>query len=123
MLNLHRNAHTNTKPVKIVFQNHLDFRLVTVAEGFFNRDYITSNVFTMIFSLQSVKSEQIETFEYTMGGDGEYMNVFDRVCDFNWDISIASSRSSQPREVKTILTDNSNGWRITRKFQPLKFDY
>lgn len=113
----------NTKLVKIVFQNHLNFRLRTVAEGIFNIDRNEANIFTMTISLQGIKSENVETYEYTMGGDGEYMNIFDKLFDFNWDSNIDSSRSSQPREIKMILTDNSNGCRITCEFQPLKLDY
>ncbi|MBD5272998.1 MAG: hypothetical protein HDS42_07040 [Bacteroides sp.] len=112
----------NTKPVKIVFQNNMDFRLVTVAEGFFNIDRSETNVFTMTFSLQGVKSNKIESFEYIMGGNGAYMNFFNSIFDFNWNESVAMSRSSQPIEYKMILTDNSNGCKITCLLQPLKFD-
>ena len=112
----------NTKPVKIVFQNHMDFRLETVAEGFFNIDRSETNIFTMTLSLQGVKSEKIETFEYTMGGDGGYMNIFNSIFEFNWNESVDLSRSTPPIEYKMILTDNSNGCKITCLLQPLKFD-
>lgn len=114
----------NTKPVKVVWKNPSNFnKPMTKAEGFFDISRSDTNIFTMTLSLQGVASEQTETFEYTMGGDGEYMKFFDRLFDFNWDPSIASSRSSQPRVINMILTDNSNGCRITCEFQPLKFDY
>ena len=112
----------NTKPVKIIFQNHMDFRLKTVSEGFFNIDRSETNIFTMTLSLQGVKSEKIETFEYTMGGDGGYTNIFNSIFGFNWNESVDLSRSTTPIEYKMILTDNSNGCKITCLLQPLKFD-
>ena len=112
----------NTKPVKIVFQNHMNFRWVTVAEGFFNIDRSETNIFTMTLSLQGVESEQIETFEYTMGGDPGYMNIFNSIFDFKWNENVDSSRSTPPKDFKMILTDNSNGCKITCLLQPLKFD-
>ena len=112
----------NTKPVKIIFQNHMDFRLVTIAEGFFNIDRSETNIFTMTLSLQGVKSEKIETFEYTMGGDGGYMNFFNSIFGFNWNESVDLSRSTPPTKYKMILTDNSNDCKITCLLQPLQVE-
>lgn len=109
----------NTKPVKIVFHNNMDFRLVTVAEGFFNIYRSDENIFTMTFSLQGVESEEIKAFEYTMGGDGGYMNFFNNIFEFNWN---EMSRSIPPSKYKMILTDTSNDCKITCLLQPLKFD-
>ncbi|MDE6523659.1 MAG: hypothetical protein K2L17_12640 [Muribaculaceae bacterium] len=112
----------NTKPVEIVFQNHVNFKLSTIAEGHFDIERSDDNIFTMTFSLQRPKSEKIETFEYTMGGDGGYMNIFNSIFEFNWKESVNLSRSTPPIEYKMILTDNSNGCKITCLLQPLKFD-
>lgn len=113
----------NTKPVKIIYHDPTDlYRPLTRAEGFFNIDRSDENIFTMSFSLQGVESEEIETFEYTMGGDGGYMNIFNSIFGFNWNESVDLSRSIPPIEYKMILTDNSNGCKITCLLQPLKFD-
>lgn len=77
----------------------------------------------MNLSLQGRKNVQTGTFEYTTGGDGEYMNIFDRVSDFNWNNKIASLRSSQPRGTKMKLTYNATPIRIISEFQSLKFEY
>ena len=112
----------NTKPVKIIFQNHMDFKLETVAEGFFNIDRSETNIFTMTLSLQGVKSEKIETFEYTMGGDDGYMRIFNSIFGFNWNKSVDLSRSAPPIKYKMILTDNSTGCKITCLLEPPKVE-
>ena len=109
----------NTKPVKITWLNPMKFQSETRAEGFFDISRSETNIFTMTLSLHGVESEKIETFEYTMGGDGGYMNIFNSVFEFNWN---DLSRSIPPREYKMTLTDNSNGCKITCSLQPLKVD-
>ena len=112
----------NTKPVKITWLIPWKFQSVTRAEGFFDISRSETNIFTMTLSLQGVESEEIETFEYIMGGDGGYMNIFNSIFGFNWNESVDLSRSTPPIEYKMILTDNSNGCKITCLLQPLKVD-
>lgn len=113
----------NTKPVKVIWSDPTDFhKPKTRAEGFFDISRTDTNIFTMTLSLQGVESEQIETFEYTMGGGPGYMNIFNSIFDFKWNENVDSSRSIPPIDYKMILTDNSNGCKITCLLQPLKFD-
>ncbi len=112
----------NTKPVKVIFHDPTNFYSpYTRAEGYFNIERSDANVFTMTFSLQGVENTEIETFEYTMGGDGAYLSIFNKVFDFNWS-EVDSSRSAPPIEYKMTLTNNTNGCKITCLLQPLKFD-
>ena len=72
----------------------------------------------MEISLQAPKEEEVELFEYTMGGDGDYMRLFDRIFGFNWDKEADSSRSTQPKDIKMVLTDKSNDCKITCQLEP-----
>lgn len=105
----------NTKPVKVIWYQNNTFRPMTVGEGIFNISRSDTNIFTMEFSLHHKSDEEFALYEYTMGGDGEYMTMFDHIFDFGWEKSIASSSSrSQPvKRIKMILTDKNNGCKIT----------
>lgn len=107
----------NTKPVKVVWYDNISFSPVDVADGFFNIDRSDTNIFTMRLSLHHSDGEDsaLYDYEYTMGGDGAYMTIFDSVFDFGWDKSIASqmSRSQPVNRIQMILTDKSNGCKIT----------
>lgn len=51
---------------------------MTVGEGIFN----ISHRDTMEFSLHHKSDEELVLYEYTMGGDGGYMTMFDSIFDF-----------------------------------------
>lgn len=107
----------NTKPVKVVWYQNMTFLPVDVADGFFNIDRSDTNIFTMrLFLHHSVGVDSaLYDYEYTMGGDGINMTIFDTIFDFGWDESIVSqiSRYQPVNRIQMILTDKSNGCKIT----------
>ena len=110
----------NTRPVKVVWTNPMNFRLQTLGEGFFNINRCEDNIFTMEFSLHTPIEEKLETFEYKIGGDWECMSLFEELFGFDWDKNKTLSRSERPvRDYKMILTDTSNGCRITCMLQKI----
>ncbi len=106
----------NTKPVKVIWYSNLSFQPVTVGEGVFNITQSDTYVFTMDLSLHKSHSDDSATYdyEYTMGGDGTYMSIFDHVFNFGWEENVASlsSRSQPEARIEMILTDKSNGCKI-----------
>lgn len=109
----------NTKPVKVIWYNNMTFQPMIVGEGLFNITRSDTNIFSMEFSLHHNSDEEFALYEYTMGGDGEYMAMFDHIFDFGWEKNILSSKSiSQPvRRIEMTLTDKSNGCKITCSLQ------
>lgn len=106
----------NTKRLKIYRLNYLTHKGDFVADGVFDISRSETNIFTLDMAIHHSSIEELETFTYTMGGDGEYLNLFDRIFEYNWDKSIASK--SQPvRRINMILTDTSNGCKITSSLQ------
>ena len=105
----------NTKPVKVIWYNNMTFQPMIVGEGIFNITRSDTNIFSMEFSLHHNSDEEFALYEYTMGGDGEYMAMFDHIFDFGWEKNVASSSSrSQPvKRIEMILTDKNNGCKIT----------
>lgn len=105
----------NTKPVKVIWYNNMTFQPMIVGEGLFNITRSDTNIFSMEFSLHHNSDEEFALYEYTMGGDGEYMAMFDHIFDFGWEKNVASSSSrSQPvKRIEMILTDKNNGCKIT----------
>ncbi|MDO4334587.1 MAG: hypothetical protein Q4C37_01980 [Bacteroidales bacterium] len=107
----------NTKPVKVVSYQNNTSRPMTVGEGLFNITRSDTNIFTMEFSLHSSMGEdsKLYDYEYTMGGDGEYMRMFDSIFNFGWEKNVASlSSKSQPvKSIEMILTDKNNDCKIT----------
>ncbi len=107
----------NTKPVKVIWYNNMTFQPMTIGEGVFNINRSDTNIFTMDLSLHKSNSEDSATYdyEYTMGGDGEYMTIFDHVFNFGWEENVASqsSRSQPINRVQMILIDKNNGCKIT----------
>lgn len=110
----------NTMPVKVVWQQNTTFQLMTVGEGNFDITRSGTNIFTMRFSLHhnDGADSPLYDYEYTMGGDGEYMSLFDSIFDFGWEKSVASSRSQPVKTIKMLLTDKSNGCKITCCLEP-----
>ncbi|MDE6549039.1 MAG: hypothetical protein K2L22_08575 [Muribaculaceae bacterium] len=110
----------NTKPVKVVWTDPMDFRLRTLGEGHFNIIRNENNTFIMRFSLHSPIEERPETFEYAIDWDWECMSLFEELFGFDWNKNAALSRSEQPvREYKMILTDTFNGCQITCLLQKI----
>lgn len=105
----------NTKPVKVIWYNNMTFQPMIVGEGLFNITRSDTNIFSMEFSLHHKSDEEFALYEYTMGGDGEYMTIFDSIFNFGWEKNVASlSSKSQPvKRIEMILTDRNNGCKIT----------
>lgn len=104
----------NTKPVKVIGYNNMTFQPMIVGEGLFNITRSDTNIFTMEFALHHKSDEELAPYEYAMGGDGEYMAMFDSIFDFGWEnnIASASSRSQPIKKIEMILTDKNNGCKI-----------
>lgn len=105
----------NTKPVKIEKSRPVTFKVETIAEGHFNITRSDTNIFTMEFSLHNSNGEdsKLYDYEYILGGDGEYMTMFDYIFDFGWEKNILSSKSQPVKRIEMILTDKNNGCKIT----------
>lgn len=101
----------NTKPVKLIWYNNMTFQPMIVGEGLFNITRSDTNIFSMEFSLYHNSDEEFALYEYTMGGDGEYMTMFDSIFNFGWEKNIVSlsSRSQPVKRIEMILTDKNNG--------------
>lgn len=107
----------NTKQLEILWKDNLTHKWKCMGYGVFDIERSETNIFTLNMALHYNSSEELETFSYTLGGDGEYLNLFDKSFKFNWDKSIASK--SQPvRRIQMILTDRFNGCKITCSLQP-----
>ena len=107
----------NTKRLNIYNQNHVTHETYKVAEGAFDIEKSETNIFTLNMALHHSPTEELETFNYTMGGDGEYLNFFDKIFEYNWDKSIASK--SQPvKRIEMILTSPFDGCKISCSLQP-----
>lgn len=104
----------NTKPVKVIWYNNMTFQPMIVGEGLFNITHSDTNIFSMEFSLHHNSDEEFVLYEYTMGGDGEYMAMFDHIFDFGWEKNVASltSKSQPVKRIEMILTDKNNGCKI-----------
>lgn len=98
----------------------MTFQPVIVGEGLFNITRSDTNIFSMEFSLRHKSDEEYALYEYTMGGDGEYMSLFDSIFNFGWEKNVASlSSKSQPvKRIEMILTDKNNGYKIVCSLQP-----
>ena len=105
----------NTKPVKVIWYNNMTFQPMIVGEGLFNITRSDTNIFSMEFSLHHNSDEEFALYEYTMGGDGEYMAMFDHIFDFGWEKNVASlsSRTQPTKRIEMILSDKSNGCKVT----------
>lgn len=105
----------NTKPVKVIWYNNMTFQPMSVGEGLFNITRSDTNIFSMEFSLHHNSDEEFALYEYTMGGDGEYMTMFDSIFNFGWEKNVASltSKSQPMKRIEMILTDKNNGCKIT----------
>lgn len=109
----------NTKPVKIEYSRPMTFKVETIAEGHFNITRSDTNKFVMDFSLHHSNGEdsKLYDYEYILGGDGEYMTMFDHIFDFGLEKNIFSSKSQPVRRIEMTLTDKSNGCKITCSLQ------
>lgn len=108
----------NNKSVKIMWQNKVTYELKCIANGRFDIERSETNIFTLNMALHSDRIEELEAFSYTMGGDGECLDIFDKYFDYNWGNSIAS-RSLPVKQIRMILTDPITGCKISCSLQPL----
>lgn len=101
----------NTKRLKIYNLNHVTHQRYLVADGAFDIEKSATNIFTLNMALHHSRTEELETFSYTMGGDWEYLKVFEKYFEYDWDKSVVSK--SQPiKRIQMILTDPANGCEI-----------
>lgn len=107
----------NTKPVKILWQNKVSYEIKCIAEGYFDIERSGTNIFTLNLKLRHDSDKEFKTFNYTLGGDGEYLKLFDKWFGYDWDDSIAS-KSLPVKQIKMTLTDPSNNCKITCTLQP-----
>lgn len=107
----------NTRQMKIMWQDKISYELKCIAYGSFDIERSESNIYTLNMALHSQRIEESETFNYTMSGDSEYISIFEKYFDYEWRYSVASK--SQPvKQVRMILTDQSNGCKISCSLQP-----
>lgn len=108
----------NTRQMKVMWQNKVTYELKCIANGRFDIERSETNIFTLNMALHSDRIEELEAFSYTMGGDGECLDIFDNYFDYNWGNSIAS-RSLPVKQIRMILTDPITGCKISCSLQPL----
>lgn len=108
----------DTKSINILKEDNSNHVQSIVANGRFDIIQSETNIFTMQMDLHSNPDEEFEAFEYTMGGDGEYLRLFDSYFGFDWQKSVASSKTQPVRRIEMTLTDNFNGCKITCVLQP-----
>lgn len=107
----------NTRQLKIMWQNKVSYEVKCIAYGSFDIERSETNIYTLNMALHSHSIEELETFSYTLSGDGEYLSLFERIFDYKWENSIASK--SQPiKQINMILTDPFNGCKISCLLQP-----
>lgn len=107
----------NTHQMKVMWQNKVTYEVKCIAHGNFDIERSESNTFTLNMALHSQRIEELESFCYTLGGDGEYLSMFEKYFDYKWDNSIAL-KSMPPKEIKMILTDSLYGCKIMCLLQP-----
>ncbi|WP_308007125.1 hypothetical protein [uncultured Prevotella sp.] len=107
----------NTKQIKIMYQNNLTYEMKCIATGYFDIERSATNIFTLNMMLHSHNDEEFEGFSYTLGGDGEYLSLFNKYFEYGWDNSIAS-RSLPMKQVTMIMTDSFNNCKISCALQP-----
>lgn len=107
----------NSRPLKIMWQDHLTYELKCVADGYFDIGRSAENVFTMSMMLHGRHDEEFEGFNYTLGGDGEYLDFFNRYFGYGWDKNI-NSRALPVKKIIMIMTDPLNGCKITCSLLP-----
>lgn len=109
--------YENTGQIKIMWQNKVSYEVKCIAYGCFDIERSETNIFTLNMALHSHRIEELETFSYTLGGNGEYLSLFERIFDYKWENRTASK--SQPiKPINMILTDSFNGCKITCLLQP-----
>lgn len=107
----------NTKQIKIMYQDNLTYEMEYIATGYFDIERSTTNIFTLNMMLHSHHGEEFEGFSYTLGGDGEYLRIFDKYFEYGWDSSIAS-RALPMKRINMIMTDSFNNCKISCVLQP-----
>lgn len=107
----------NTRQIKIMWQNNVSYEVKCIAYGGFDIERSGTNIYALNMSLHSHRIEELETFSYTLGGDGEYLSLFEKIFDYKWENSIAS-KSQTIKQISMILTDSFNGCKISCLLQP-----
>lgn len=107
----------NTKQIKIMYQDNLTYEMKCIATGYFDIERSTTNIFTLNMMLHSHHGEEFEGFSYTLGGDGEYLRIFDKYFGYDWDNGIVS-RDLPMKRITMIMTDSFNNCKISCALQP-----
>lgn len=102
----------NFRQLLILREDHLSHQQKIVAEGDFDIERSETNIFTMKMGLHAKANEEMEVFEYTIGGSGTVINLFNHFFDFNWEESV-TSKSMQVRDIEMTLVDADNNCKIT----------
>ena len=100
-----------------MYQDNLTYEMKCIATGYFDIERSTTNIFTLNMMLHSYHGEEFEGFSYTLGGDGEYLSMFDKYFEYDWDKSIAS-RTLPMKQITMIMTDSFNNCKISCALQP-----
>ena len=95
----------------------MSYEVKCIAYGCLDIERNESNIYTLNMALHSQRLEELESFSYTLGGDGEYLSLFENYFDYKWDNSTAS-KSMPPKEIQMVLTDSFNGCKIMCLLQP-----
>lgn len=102
----------NFRQLLILREDHLSQQQKIVAEGDFDIERSETNIFTMKMGLHAKANEEMEVFEYTIGGSWSVVNLFNHFFDFDWDESVAS-KSLPPQKIELVLVDADNNCKIT----------
>lgn len=102
----------NFRQLLILREDHLSHQQKIVAEGDFDIERSETNIFTMQMGLHAKENEELEVFEYTIGGSGTILNLFNHFFDFDWEESVASKSSLPPQKIELVLVDADNNCKI-----------
>lgn len=102
----------------IAMPDNLSHTIRSIAKGSFDIERSESNVFTMKMELMPASGGDTETFYYTLGGDGKYLQFFENYFGFEWGNSI-TLRSQQVKEIFMILSDHADDCTVKCRLLPI----
>lgn len=112
-----RNAEKE-RIMDIAMPDNLSHKLRSIAKGSFDIERSETNVFTMEMELTPTSGDDTETFSYTLGGDGEYLQLLENYFGYEWGNSIAL-RSQPVKEIFMILSDPDDDCTVTCRLLPI----
>lgn len=108
----------NTKQVNIMYQDNLTYEIKCLATGYFDIERSETNIFTLSMGLHSHPYEELEGFNYTLGGDAEYLQIFKLYFGYDWENNI-TSKSLPVKRITMLLTDTFNDCKISCSLQAI----